>query len=327
MKKLYFLLFLALPSLADAQYAKYGLVEWFTNTYCPICASRNPPARAVFDQYKDKLHRITIHPSVPYSQCPLYSFNREDNGARQSYYGIGGTPTIYLNGNGTSTTPAAFEASIQGELALTSPISIQVDEITASRTATITISSSGDIPDGNYRIFVAILESSVDLVADNGEKDHFDVLRAFASSKDGDEVALPAKGEETVVTYQYTVPNGVDADKAYLLIFIQDIDTRAVLNSGTKFDGVSTSVANLAQESSLSAFPNPARDLLKVSVGEGFRIHGVEIINQLGQHIRSLSMDSPERLSEINVHDLPAGNYLLKVNLGKEEATMRFIKE
>jgi len=313
--------------MADAQYAKYGLVEWFTNTWCPICTSRNPPARAVFDQYKDKLHRITIHPSVPYDQCPLYSFNKEDNGARQSYYRIGGTPTLYLNGIGTSATPAAFEASIQSELALTSPISIQVDEITSSRTATITISAAGDIPDGNYRIFAAILESSVDLAAQNGETDHLDVLRAFASDKNGDEVALPAKGEETVVTYQYEVPNGVDPDKTYLLVFIQEIDSKAVLNSGTRFDGVATSVANLAAESALTTFPNPASDQLNVSVGAGYKIHGVEIINHLGQHIRKVSLDTPEQLTNVNVRDLPIGNYLLKVSLGKEEATVSFLKK
>ena len=170
MKKLYLLLFLILPLLADAQYAKYQLVEWFTNTYCGICANRNPSLRTVYNQYSSQLHRITIHPDVPYPQCPLYNFNQEDNGARQSYYNIGATPSIILNGIRSSSSDQIFEDDIKDHLDETSPLALEVaEDVGNSPVINITIKAASTVPQGDYKLFVALLEQSVALQANNGE--------------------------------------------------------------------------------------------------------------------------------------------------------------
>ncbi|NND35069.1 MAG: Omp28-related outer membrane protein [Saprospiraceae bacterium] len=325
MKKVYLLLLLILPFIAEAQYAKYGLVEWFTNTYCGICSSRNPALQSVYDQHAQNLHRITIHPSVPYQQCSLYNFNTEDNGARQSYYNVGATPTLYLNGIRTSSSSSAFSNDIANLAGQTSPISLEVEE--GLGTAIITVKAAGDVPAGSYRIMVALLEKKLDFNAPNGETEHYDVLRDFISAAEGDEITMPAAGTSLTLNYNYSVPSGVNPSEAYILAYIQNIESNEILNSGTRFDEASTALTDLAIESDLRTFPNPATSQLNISVGNDYRIHGFQVFNHVGQRLKSAQLNVAEARYTIDIEDLPIGAYLINVDLGEENAAIRFVKE
>ncbi|MCB0665208.1 MAG: Omp28-related outer membrane protein [Saprospiraceae bacterium] len=329
MRKIYLISLLLLPFLVQAQYAKYELVEWFTNTYCPICSSRNPALRVVYNENSaNKLHRITIHPSVPYPQCPLYNFNKEDNGARQSFYGVGSTPTLYINGVRTSNAATVFEDDIKAQQGQQSPVALVVtEEIATSRYANVTIKVAGEVPDGEYKLFVAVVEQSVDLLAENGETDHLDVLRTFISSNAGDDFDMPGVGEETTVNYQYDLPNGVRSDQAYVVAFIQDLNSKIILNSGTRFDDVATSLSDVALEADLKAFPNPVGDRLNVSVGSKYQIHKMEIYNHIGQRVRLVPLSTPESEISIPVNDLSAGTYMLVADLGDRKGVIQLIKD
>lgn len=329
MRKIYLLSFLILPLLANAQYPKYELVEWFTNTMCPICSSRNPALRVVYNQYAaNKLHRITVHPSVPYPQCPLYNFNKEANGARQQYYGIGGTPTLFINGVRSSNSAAVFEDDLKAQQGQESPVAVVVtEETSATRSTNITIRVAGNVPEGDYKLFVALVEESVDLVAENGETDHLDVLRTFISSNEGDDFEMPGIGNEVTLSYEYSLPNGVRPDQAYVVAFIQDVTSKLILNSGTRFDEVITSLSDAAVQSGLKVYPNPVRDQINLSVGTNYKIHRVEIYSQLGQKIRTFSLPAPDLETRIKVSDLSSGTYLLVADLGDQKAAIRFVRE
>jgi hypothetical protein len=329
MKKAYLFLFLMIPLLSQAQYAKYGLMEWFTNTYCGICSSRNPALQAVYDQNEQILHRITIHPSVPYQQCTLYGFNKEDNGARQTFYNVGATPTIYLNGVRTSTTASVFADDIANQSAQTSPLAIEVEESGSgsSRSAKITVKVAADLPAGDYRLMVALLEKNLDFNAPNGENKHFDVLRDYISAADGDVFTPPSANSSTTLSYDYNIPSGVSENEAYILAYLQNVETREVLNSGTRFDETTTALTDISIQADLKTFPNPAKSQLNVSVGNEYKIHGLEVFNQVGQQLRQIQLDIPEGYYSLNIDDLPIGAYLLKVDLGAGTTTSRFVKE
>ncbi|MCB0685273.1 MAG: Omp28-related outer membrane protein [Saprospiraceae bacterium] len=322
----YIIILMLLPLLTEAQFEKKILVEWFTNTYCGICASKNPGLQEVYKSFTGGLHRMTIHPDVPYPQCSLHNFNKEDNLARESYYNIGGTPSLFLNGQSTSTSSAlAFGDAIGAKLGQTSSISVEVDEVSSSQVR-ITIESSADLS-GEYRLFVALLEKHLAFDAPNGESEHFDVLRDFVSSADGDPVNIPAAGESMNVSYSFFVPDGVDPDEAYILAFVQNYSTKEILNSGTKFDEISTSTVDASDIAELTTFPNPATDQLHVGVGKDFDIHKMEIFSQNGQLMKSVSLTTPEKEASVGISALSSGTYLLHVDLGNTIAISRFIKE
>lgn len=326
MKLKFLFVFVLLPLLSKAQFDRYILVEWFTNTYCGICSSKNPGLQEIYDSYTQGLHRMTIHPDVPYPQCSLHNFNAEDNSARQAYYSVGATPTVFMNGNGVSTgSPLSFADAINARIGQSAPVSIQVEEV-GSNQVKITISSSED-QTGDYRLFVALLEKHLDFAAPNGEDEHFDVLRDFVSSSEGDPITLPASGESKEYNYTFSIPDGVASEEAYILAFVQNFETREILNSGTRFDQVISNLSDVSLEARLEIFPNPASDRLNVGVGEQFRIYNIDLFNQIGQLVRSIPLISPEQAIDISISDLASGTYLLQVDLGEKKGIIRFMKE
>lgn len=326
MKLRFILLLLVLPVLSEAQYDRFILVEWFTNTYCGICSSKNPGLQEIYNAYDQGLHRLTIHPNVPYPQCSLFNFNPEDNSSRQDYYNVGATPTLFLNGEGVSTSsPLSFADGVNARLGQTSPISVRVEEFAANQVK-ISIQSASNLT-GDYRLFVAVVEKHLDFNAPNGEDEHFDVLRDFASSVEGDPVSLPQAGEMKEWTYSYTIPDGVSAEEAYILAFVQNQETREILNSGTRFDEVTTGLNDFAREVRLTVYPNPATDDLRVTAGDGTKIHSVDLYDQSGQLVRSLTLNTPDENLSLPVSDLPSGTYILQLDLSGKMGSIQFVKK
>lgn len=327
MKKIVLPFLLLLPFLLEAQYVKYPVVEWFTNTYCGICSSRNPAILDVVNKYEEKVHVLRIHPSVPYEICPLYQFDKEANGARQDYYGIGSTPTMYVEGKRSSSSPPTLEADINNNLGALSPIGIEVEEQSqGSRTVNVTISTSGEVPDGNYLLFVAIVERQLSFNASNGETSHPNTLRGFVSSATGDQIALPANGESTTMSYNYNLPGGVSGDQAYILAFIQEAETKEILNSGSKFNQASTNLTDVASTTALEVFPNPARNLVTLKVDTDQEIEAIQMLNISGQRIRTITPLKGENQVEIPVVDLSPGHYFLEVTIDGRQSAIRFLK-
>ncbi|MCB0530326.1 MAG: hypothetical protein KDC65_17730, partial [Saprospiraceae bacterium] len=97
-KLLLLFLFAATALSAQSSAKQYVMIEHFTNTKCPTCASKNPAFYNLINQYPDDIHHISIHPPIPYNTCGLYLANTTENSARANFYGIFGTPSIAING-------------------------------------------------------------------------------------------------------------------------------------------------------------------------------------------------------------------------------------
>lgn len=329
MNKFYLILLLCLPITLSAQVKKYVLVEHFTNTNCPICTNVNPGIYAALENYPSNTHHVSIHPRFPYSNCALYQFDTEMNDARTNYYGnFGSTPTVFLDGNRVSSGQSSLEQAFETLLAWTSPIHILVEEGgSRSRSVDVTITNYGEIPEGDYTITVAVLERTVNYTGGNGEPEHYDVLRSIVTDPTGDAISLPAKGESMTLSYDAEIPTGVFNEEAYILAFVQETNTKTVLNSGTRFDdAVVTSAHDIELESSLKVFPNPAQDILELSVSSDFNIRAVQLLDASGKIVRSVKFDQRISNTQIPVSDLSSGHYLAKINLDGEEVVKPFVK-
>ncbi len=69
--------------------------------------------------------------------------------------------------------------------------------------------------------------------------------------------------------------------------------------------------------------PNPAKDYIKVM--SHFKINDFEIFDIRGIKVKSIPINSHEK--QINISDLPAGTYLVKINTIRGSATKKLIKE
>ncbi len=275
MKKLQVIpVLLLLVSVLSAQSSakKYVLLEHFTNSRCGICASRNPAFYSLINQpqYAPDIHHISVHPPVPYNNCVFYLANTTENNAWAAVYNIQGTPRVALNGN---LIPAQSQLLRQDTLVKylnqTSPLYLKVTETGAgsARTASIEARALSQIPAGNYKLFVAVAEKTVNQNTPNGESVHHDVFRDMLTAVTGQDFTPPAPGQAVSFNFNYTVDGAWNANEVYVLAFVKNIDSKQVLNSGTKYDPALTLDAPESLAQSIRFSPNPASDITFAEIG------------------------------------------------------------
>ncbi|MFN0015764.1 MAG: Omp28-related outer membrane protein [Saprospiraceae bacterium] len=303
---------------AQSMPKKYVLLEHFTNSRCGICASRNPTFYSLIRQYPDDVRHISYHPSVPYSDCKIYLANTTQNNARTAVYGVSGTPRVALNGNlvpaGNPLLPAA---TLQAAFGQQSPIAIKVEEsgTAPNKTTTVSVRSFGDAPAGNFKLFVAVAERTVNYTSPNGEAKHYDVFRSMLTNIDGDAITLPAKGQSADYTFSYThtQPSGWPSnyDSLYVLAFVQNASTKEVLNSGTRFDPVFTDTDEAGSIQPAIILPNPASEEATVLL-PGELVTRVEVFSVSGSLVLTDYQEQADRV-RIPVSALAPGIYVVRI--------------
>ncbi len=313
---------------ADAQEMKrYLTFEHFTNTRCGICSSRNPGFFAKLDAYPEDVHHISFHPPVPYSNCQLYLDNPSGNAGRADYYGVNGTPKVWLNGVSTGNS-LVTDAQIAEALPLTSPIGIEVTETTGdTRDVTVKVVSFEEVLDGNYKLYVAIAEKRLNYDAPNGETVHHNVFREYIVN--GDAFTAAAIGEAFEGSYTYTLDTEWGADEIYVLAYVQNDETKEVLNSGTRFDpalpSIISSNKNLkADNNNFEVAPNPAQDQIFVSLKTAIDQNATWTLqNANGQLV--WSSESVEVSQAIDVSSYATGIYFLSLRNGLDRTVKKVV--
>ena len=227
-------------SFITAQVPKYVLFEHFTNTRCGVCGANNPSFyQNISINANPKLHHLAIHPSIPYSACVFYQANMAEQNARASFYNLPGTPRVAVNGSATMSVSNLNATTIDNAYCATcSPVEVRVTEQNngGNRLASVQVKSVGTPPSGNYRLFAAIVEQTVNYAAPNGESVHHNVFRQFLTAATGDAVSLAAQGSQTNINFTYTINSNWVGNEIYVLAWLYDATTNTVVNSGTKFD-------------------------------------------------------------------------------------------
>ncbi len=233
-----FLAAVALPTFAQFV-PRVPLFEHFTQASCGPCAQQNPVFQGnILKKYRPLINHVAYHTSWP-GVDPMNDHNPTEVAARVSYYKVHGVPHMVLDGNVWEGGPAGVsESLVQAEIAQGAPIAISVDLDRTQQPwqATVTITSVAEVPDGDYRLFVAAVEEHITYATppgSNGEKEFPNVFRRFLSKVSGDTITLPAVGESRTWTYTVEPHTAWDFDSVYVLAFVQEYQTRTVLNSGS----------------------------------------------------------------------------------------------
>lgn len=323
---LVFSLFFVLD-LAFSQAKRYIFLEHFTNTRCGICAGANPGFYSLLTGYKNQYHHISFHPAIPYTSCALYQSNPVDNTQRTNFYNISGTPTLVINGLTKKSLGSVNAATLNAELNKTSAIEIIVKESgTNPRSAAIEIKTVGTKPVGNYKFYAVALEKELNYASPNGEKIHYDVFRDFLSSADGDQIDLAATGSSVTKNFSISIPSNWVESQVYIMAWIQDADTKEVLNSGTPFDIV-TSATNL-NGLQFTVYPNPVKDMLKLEWQNAIPVTGkILITNLMGREIYSTYLKSGSKQFQYPVAAFPKGIYFVQIQSGNEKASRKWVKD
>jgi Outer membrane protein Omp28/Secretion system C-terminal sorting domain len=322
---------LAIPLSIFAQSAKkYVLMEHFTNTNCGTCGSLNPSFFNVVKVETNKnVHHLAIHPSIPYDDCALYKANTAPQDKRATLYGILGTPRVSVNGASAIGVSNVSDALLTTETAKSSPLSVKVTETSgvAGVTASITLKAENDIPAAEYRLFVAVVEKKVNYKGRNSESVHYNVFRKFLTSAngDGDVIVMPAKGSEKTINFNYTQQAPWVADQVYVLAFVQNITTKEVLNSGTRFD-ITSSTNEPQLDNQLSVSPNPTNGSFNYTFSN-LTPQYLTLTNIVGQVVLSKNNETIINNGELNLTNQPNGVYYLTIKAKEGFAVKKIVKQ
>lgn len=317
MKLTYSLIFTILFFSIDAfgQAAKrYVLLEHFTNTRCGICSSRNPAFFDLVQENEGNVHHIAVHPPYPYTQCAFYQHNTNDNLSRAEFYGVVGSPRVYVLGNRNSESGKLMsQTRLNTFFDQTSPIAVVVSEETEgnTRNVTVDVQTYENLEANDLKLFVSVVEKEVAYDAPNGEKEHFNVFRKSLPDYNGSDFNPAAIGESKNFNFSYELDSEWDASQIYVVAYVQNVATKEVINSGTRFDEViSTDIEESIFDQSLLLYPNPANDFINIeSSNSQLKIETVSIYNNSGALLQSFEGNP----SKIDVQAYPTGIYFVKL--------------
>lgn len=322
----YALLGMAAVTSASAQpVPKRVVVEHFTNTYCSICASRNPGFYNNLATFPDVLH-VAYHPSSPYPSCPLNQANVVENDARTNFYSVyGSTPRLVIQGevipaNANYSNPTLFSTR-QGQ---TTPFELLLTLSSAPNnqlnlTAFVIKVDTSSLQ--NALLYGAICEDTVLFAANNGETVHHDVFRKSAWGN-VQSLNLPTNVGDTVA-FSSTFPNNIftDITNVHVVGILQKSDNYQVIQTAASNHVILTNDVSDIGKHKIALAPNPATHTLRL-----MNINQEIAYKIMDMHGRQISSGSTSGV--VDVSTLAPGCYqLLALPPGAPIDFITFLKQ
>jgi hypothetical protein len=206
------------------------LVERFTSSTCPPCASNNPIMDAFLaSQDPERITGLSYHMSWPApGNDPMYLHNPADNDARRNYYGVNSIPQARMDGTIT-INPAYNQGTLQSYFDsrkdILSPLTIIVRDTTIGDSVKVFVKIYCEAPiaNPNVYLYLAVLEKHIHYnnpPGTNGETDFYDVMRKMLPNGNGQQI-LMTPGQVYQTTFTYYIRSEWQASQLRNLVFVQ----------------------------------------------------------------------------------------------------------
>ena len=333
-----FLIITFLSTLVFAQEEKKVLVEGFLNAHCPLC----PPAHTALDAYNqnsenaDKINFIHYDMVYPYSDDPLYQYNKSDSDGRNSFYNPTGiTPIVFFDGIRQASNYDSWGSQLDALVAAESPLKIT---LTGSRSNNIfeinaEVSQNGNVPDNDLVIHFVLVEN-VNYEGRNGVPYHRNVMRKMVTSPTGESFSINMGESKKIDKTVVIDTDNLISENLSVVVFIQSSASKTVYQSETitYADLTITSVDmtnNIPLEYSLEQnYPNPFNPSTKIKYylpEESFVT--IKVYNLLGKEMSTIVQKNQSAGSYeyiFNAEEIPSGIYFYRlraVNRAGNETT------
>lgn len=237
---------------------------FITQWNCPPCALANQVLDAYIPTQGNDVAIIRVHGWWPApDNDPIYHANTEQ--ADFLIYNTPGddlyAPRLWLdNYLDIGAASGLYEQAFEDQKLVPSPLEIAVSYNEATSQVTVVVDVLDEMPAGDYRLYVAITEDSIQALGGNGERFHNQAFRYLFPDVDGIAIATEI-GEQSFV-----VDTPLDAewvfDKLRATAYVQEYASAVIQNCGTIFlheSGVSDvpSDAPALTTRLIGAQPNP----------------------------------------------------------------------
>lgn len=227
-------------------YERVVLLEDYSNTSCVPCVESDAAVIETLESFGAEGCRVVgiqYHVSWPSPFDPFYLAARTENNARTSYYGVDGVGVPYVVIDGIELLPpnqgaedaSQMRSAVERRLKVTSPIELTVRNTIngSSGQAEVDVTVLSEVPTAHYHIRIAVVESDIHYVADNGLT-HFDnVLRDMLPNADGSTLSDLVVGSMQTITESYTIDGEWKAGDLSVIAFVQNEDTKEIIQAAT----------------------------------------------------------------------------------------------
>lgn len=290
------------------------LFEIATGTWCFYCPGSAMGADELVENGQD-VSIIEYHIGDDYEND--FSVDRD------AYYSVSGYPSTYIDGSteyvGGSNTESLYDTYMgyyNTQIDIPSIFSLEVDPVyqagkSSSFEVNVMTEQLWSYIAGDLRLHVVVTESDIpDTWQDPawGMTEVNFVCREMYPSSFGTALSMENIGDMEELTIPVDVSDDYVIENCNLVVFIQDSDTKEVMNSYTVNLGQVVGVAEMGEQYS-RIYPNPATD--KVSIESESTLKNISIFNLNGQKVYEIALD--QNNVDLNVEQLEAGMYMIRL--------------
>ncbi len=299
--------------------ARSGLIEEFSSSTCPPCATFN----ATFDPLivsnnsnaaSSKFNVVKYQMNWP-SPGTDPSYNAHGL-ARRTYYSVSGIPDHFTNGlAGGAGDQAEIDASKANPAvaAITGTYFLKgADSIICTVTVTPYITTTTP-----FKLHVAAVERQYNFTGTTTQTNYVRIMRMMFPDGNGTTLANLTAGQSQSFTFRakYTVGNVTQNSLNFwgnpigsdLVAFVQDNTNKDVIQSFAT-PASTTSVNSIENISSLSVFPNPAVDYAEVGFRNTVAMNvGVRVFDMMGKMVFEKAATTYE--SGLNAIQIPVNQF------------------
>ena len=299
--------------------ARSGLIEEFSSSTCPPCATFN----ATFDPLivsnnsnaaSSKFNVVKYQMNWP-SPGTDPSYNAHGL-ARRTYYSVSGIPDHFTNGlAGGAGDQAEIDASKANPAvaAITGTYFLKgADSIICTVTVTPYITTTTP-----FKLHVAAVERQYNFTGTTTQTNYVRIMRMMFPDGNGTTLANLTAGQSQSFTFRakYTVGNVTQNSLNFwgnpigsdLVAFVQDNTNKDVIQSFAT-PASTTSVNSIENITSLSVFPNPAVDYAEVGFRNTVAMNvGVRVFDMMGKMVFEKAATTYE--SGLNAIQIPVNQF------------------
>jgi hypothetical protein len=304
------------------------VVEHFTNSYCSVCANRNPGFYQNLSGFPQVLH-VAIYPSAPYALCPFSQYNKPEQDARTSYYGVyGSTPKLVIAGTALPASAsyndqAIFTKELDSLSSFDAAITIHAINATTGE-ARLTIYKKDISSLDSLWLYAVLAQDTLNFTANNGETHHYDVFKKSIWGTDAVKVAVPETiGDSMSYTNTFSIDPLWPKKLIRATVMLQRDDKRieqAARSKALELTGIPTGISVSGATNKIGCFPQPAGDRLYFTQS----VHGrVSVFDLQG---RIIFQQNVKDVKDINVSALVSGCYVIRLQTSMEIINLPFVK-
>jgi len=306
------------------------LLEHFTNTDCGPCAIYNPDLEQLLatNNNAENVMHITYHVNWPGANDPFYLANPDDVFARKELYHISGVPGVAVNGNKAILSPNQISQQIiDKENIVPGLVKIDGSAQFALNNSDLTIdfnmSNLTDFSAKSPAVFVILAQNHEFEIAPggNGETYFPGVMHKILPSNTGELLDNLDSLAVNNFKYNYTMPDDVELDKAFLGIIIQDTATNKVYMAA-KLPMIEVGIAE-AKVNEVSLYPNPANSYINIKANATIKV--LKVVDISGKVVLQLNADNNH--VGVDLSELANGYYMVMVKTVNGVSTHQIVVE